>query len=171
VEFVLACHFKYIVAVKFLLSLASVKGDSNTPVISWEQHPDMVAISLTLNRNSVSVDVKNTSKDLVRFINLGSNEFVKLFYTDTSGTLIPLKGPKFYNDKRDDDQSGAISVDVPPNGNITRKIKITSQELTPLKTQPVTCHLIVYDPTTKQRYAIESSPQILTETVETAPGK
>jgi hypothetical protein len=146
------------------VSITTAKCDASIPAIVWEQHPEVAALSLVLKDHFLLVSVKNTSNASKKLINQGSETFVKPFYIDVFGALTPLGEHKYYNDERDYSENGPVAIDIAPSQEFSEKISLTPDECAKLKTSQVISHVIIYDPATSQRYTIESSPKLLTET-------
>ncbi len=91
----------------------------------------------------------------------------KLFYIDGHGMKIPLGDHKTSDNLQNDIADTSIGHEGPvglPSGQImSRIITINSDELALIKTHPIACTLLIYDPITKQKITIKSSPKILTE--------
>lgn len=151
-----------IVANIFMLAMKA-RCDTSLSTISWKQHPEVAAISLTLKDGFVLIRIKNESKNHIGLLHQDPNILIKLFYIDNRGTLIPLGDHPFYNDLRDLQEEGEIWTEISTNSK-PLSVAMTPEELVQIKTHPVICRIVIYDPKTKQKYHIESSPRLLTDT-------
>jgi len=151
------------VIITFIFTVMA-KSDPDIPTGSWDQHSEGVAIALIWKEHDVIAHVKNTSTSLKQLMSMGSNTYVKLFYIDAQGAAIPFGDHPFYNDARDDDSKEQGALDIAPGAVVSRPVAITSAEATLLKTHPVVCTVLIYDPATKQKSTVTSSPKLLTET-------
>ena len=149
----------------FALSLVVLRAVADGPSISdtlWEKYSEGLALAQTVTDHSIVVRVKNTSNTLKQIANQGSNVFIKLFYIDDKDKQVSLGNhldPAFDEDIQNNPSSIAIS----PGGEMKKTIALTPDELDLIKTHPVKCSMVVYEPTTNQRYTIESIPRLLTQ--------
>jgi hypothetical protein len=142
-------------------------GQSAVPIISLEQHPELVALSLDLSKKALTIQVTNKSNTKKSLVKQDFTTFIKCCYVDSKGNRVPLPIgiQKLDNDPRTYDGDGPLTKTFLSGGQITREITMTSEERHLLKAYPVVIVIHLYDPATKQQYMIESSPKLLTEAV------
>ena len=137
----------------------------NVPAGLWEQHPEGVVVAVIftyppndpLTNTSLSVYIKNTSTTAKLFDRNDYDSGVKVFYIDASGAKVPLHDytvPSAHLSKK-------LPFTIEPGTTICVRIGLNLQSYSLLKTHPVMCSFTIYDPTTKQRGLIETSPKIL----------
>jgi hypothetical protein len=143
----------------------------NIPASSWEQHPEGIALAINLitqtetgNQESfVQVYIKNLSSASIQVIDSEIDFGIEVYYLDGQGTEIPL-----HNYHPDPDESTyhrkMRHIVIGPSDVILRTVRLTPDELVVIKAHLSKCSFIIYDPTNKRQFAIESSPKYLTET-------
>ena len=88
-----------------------------------------------------------------------------MFYIDDHGNQVPLRN---YDQ---DVELRMFSETIKPDTILSIKIDITSEELATIKAHPVLCSFVIYDPTSKQKYTIKTSPKQLIEVANVEPAK
>ncbi len=140
----------------------------NIPASSWEQHPEGIALRLTWQGNSITTHIKNTSNTVRELASQGTNSFVSLFYVDEKGASIPLGNPP--NPAFEEETQKTLGpTDIMPGKEVAKSTILTPDQLILIKTRPVKCSVVVYDPATKQQSTVESVPKVLTEALGPAP--
>jgi hypothetical protein len=148
----------------FTISLFSVMPadcQSNAPALSWQQFPEGIALALVAKGDSVIIHAKNTSSTPKKLLSQGPNIFALLYYVNSQGSRVLVSSqsdPAIY----DDVQKNPSSIRIEPGAERSIKVSLSSSEQALIKTNPIICHVLLYDPATKQQSTIESSPQILT---------
>lgn len=151
-----------IFATTMVLSIASADDKPNDPASSWEQHPEGIALTVTLTsiaeksppKNSIQIYIKNTSESAKTLYGHGTGE-VRIFYTDDHNAQIPLRA---YNGDLLSPKGNTV---LQMGATLGKTISLAPSELALIKTHPVKCAFGIYDETLKKGYIIESSPRIL----------
>ena len=149
-----------------LITFFARAASPEVPENSWQQLSGGIALSLILRNHLIDIHVKNTSSTLKVLLSEGSGLLVQPFFIDDSGAKVrlgdhPLKNvPSVINDTI---QKTPQPIEIPPGGEAATKIAIpiTTDEANLLKTHPVTCSILIYDPATKQKTNIESPPKLI----------
>jgi len=149
----------------FFISLTNVTADKisytsvDTKNQSWEQLPQGIAVAFALT-NSLENDskkgilhvyIKNTSDVPKKYIVSGAMQGINLFYVDSHASQIPLRNDNSNVELR------MFSETIMPHSILSIKIDLKSDELVAVKTHPIICSFVIYDPASKQKYTIQSS--------------
>lgn len=138
------------------------------PASSWEQHPQGIALAVTLanrthngsQKHYVVVYIKNTSASDKYFSEMNDISRLELSYVNDSGAEVPLRTYNY------DHPDGIVLMNVPPYaikpGEIlSRKIELTPDELALVKAHPVQCSFFISDQQVDKGYKVESAPKML----------
>lgn len=141
------------------------KCDSAIPINEWEQIDSKgIALALIWKGKSIIVYIKNTSTTTQRIIGMGNNTFVKIFYINENNAPTFIGDHPFYNDERDYSSKELGRIDIKPNAIEENQITVNTSDVSLIKTHAMICTFSIYNPTTKQKSTIKSTPKLLLET-------
>jgi len=128
---------------------------------NWEQFPEGVAVSLTLEKLHLTAHIKNTSNSIKELSNeAGDNTFVSFYYLNDGGSWIRL-GEQPVQEERET-QKTLGSIEIAPGKQVVRSVRLNDAEAAQVKIHKIKCSFFIYDLATKESKTIESSPQLLT---------
>jgi hypothetical protein len=151
------------------------------PEDSWEQHPEGIALAMTLIsqtgaddvEHAVHIYIKNTSTIDKKLMDGNIDHGMEIYYLNDSGAKVPLHNYHPIQSELNMIEGNPKKKDViiKPNEIVSRSVNINSSDLLLFKTHPVICRFFICDLGANQQSTIESSPRRLTEIVETPPTK
>jgi len=157
----------------FAACLTLASGQVPDSANSWQNYPEGISTRLSLTakqeennkKTKLTVFVKNTS-DSVKSIAMVS---------DGSGVMFSVQDDKNeWHPLRSHNARAPISAHeqkIMPGAIWSYSIELAPQETALVKAHPIQCSFDLQDWSVKQTFAIQSSPQQLSETAETPPTK
>ena len=137
----------------------------NIPADLWEKRLEGISVAMTLRAkaegqnsgNALLIYVKNASATVRKFSRNGADCGIKVFYTNNSGTQVPLR---HYPSVSIDDHR-FVPIALNPGEALCITIDITSEEAQLLKTHSVVCKFDASSSSETRDNVIESSPKML----------
>jgi|HubBroStandDraft_1064217.scaffolds.fasta_scaffold265754_2 hypothetical protein len=144
------------VASMLLIGLFTNKSWGDSIPINWEQHPELVSLSLDLSKDHLKIQIKNTSPSKERIGIMVEDSLVVAFYVNDNGGLVSIgEHPDFLP------RSGPIAEDLDSGQEFTRTLELSPSELSEITTHPVVCRMFIYGPAAKKMYYIEFPKQMV----------
>jgi hypothetical protein len=145
-----------------LVATTAVKCQQGSPPSSWQQFPQGVAVSLTLNGDLLTANVKNTTNSPWQICG-EENHLVCFFYLDSKGKWMPLLHKSDLGHYGEASKRQARQLTLPQGGGapFRLQIELIADELIAAKTCPVFCRLEITDQTHPQGAILDSTPKML----------
>jgi len=163
-------HFALnILALIFSVNMATsltAAEEPHLPPHSWEQHAGGIALAMTLTsqlennqkKNEVHIYIKNTSDAILDFLDSGIDWNIRIYYINANGIQIPLH--EYENDSKSV-EGLRLPISLKPGQVVLRNIYLTPDEYILLKSHPVKCSFLIYDPRAGKSHKVESTPKML----------